>query len=171
MTSVSRAALRSPWAIQLEEPPALPGWQQKSDIFGSRSRNVIFHPSCALQMTLDERRPYGTPYELLVSPPTLKRGANHHCAYGAGEGQLPAWSAHIQAPLRGPQRSCLRLCRRILTLDLSLWEGCACRPAQRSKRAECYSGGRSSDCHASRACRSADSIIHQSNSRSGFDTA
>jgi hypothetical protein len=31
----------------------------------------------------------------------VKRGANSHCAYGAGEGLLPAWSAPALAPLRG----------------------------------------------------------------------
>jgi len=32
-----------------------------------------------------ERRPYGTPGVFLgCSHPTLKRGANQHCAYGAG---------------------------------------------------------------------------------------
>lgn len=32
-----------------------------------------------------KRRPYGTPDVFLVAPtPTLKRGANQHCAYGAG---------------------------------------------------------------------------------------
>jgi hypothetical protein len=33
----------------------------------------------------------------------VKRGANNHCAYGAGDGLLPAWIAFIQAPLRGHQ--------------------------------------------------------------------
>ncbi len=33
--------------------------------------------------------------------PTLKRGANNHCAYGAGDGLLPAGIASAQAPLRG----------------------------------------------------------------------
>ena len=36
---------------------------------------------CAPRM----RRPYGTPDVLFKPPhPTLKRGANNHCAYGAG---------------------------------------------------------------------------------------
>jgi hypothetical protein len=30
------------------------------------------------------RRPYGTPDILAAADPTLKRGANLHCAYGAG---------------------------------------------------------------------------------------
>jgi len=37
------------------------------------------------------RRPFGTPDELWIPPnPTLKRWANNHCAYGAGDGWLPA---------------------------------------------------------------------------------
>jgi hypothetical protein len=33
------------------------------------------------------RRPYGTPeFDLLLAIPTLKRGANKHCAFGAGFG-------------------------------------------------------------------------------------
>ena len=31
--------------------------------------------------------------------PTLKRGANNRCAYGAGNGPLSKWSAAAQAPL------------------------------------------------------------------------
>jgi hypothetical protein len=38
-----------------------------------------------------ERRPYGTPDELLSLLPTLKRGANDHCAYGAGAGSAAGW--------------------------------------------------------------------------------
>jgi hypothetical protein len=36
--------------------------------------------------------------------PTLKRGANEPCAYGAGNELLPAWSASTQAPLGGNER-------------------------------------------------------------------
>jgi hypothetical protein len=32
-----------------------------------------------------------------IANPTLKRGANNHCAYGAGDGPLPAWSASTKA--------------------------------------------------------------------------
>ena len=32
--------------------------------------------------------------------PTLKRGANNRCAYGAGNGPLPAWSA-LHRPFGG----------------------------------------------------------------------
>ena len=33
--------------------------------------------------------------------PTLKHGTDEHCAYGAGDGMLPAWSASAQTLLRG----------------------------------------------------------------------
>jgi hypothetical protein len=34
---------------------------------------------------------------------SVKRGANNHCAYGAGDWLLPAWNVSAQAPLRGHQ--------------------------------------------------------------------
>jgi hypothetical protein len=39
----------------------------------------------------DERRPYGLGMNRWSATPTLKRGANNHCAYGAGGGHV--WSA------------------------------------------------------------------------------
>jgi hypothetical protein len=37
-----------------------------------------------------------------LANPTLKRGANNHCAYGAGDGLLPAWRFYAD-PLRDHQ--------------------------------------------------------------------
>src|ERR1039457_1649494 len=31
-----------------------------------------------------------------------RKRSNNHCAYGAGDGLLPAWSATTQAPFEGP---------------------------------------------------------------------
>jgi hypothetical protein len=48
-----------------------------------------------------ERRIYGTPDELSAEAnPTLKRGANYHCAYGAGGLLLMASRSSRQSPLR-----------------------------------------------------------------------
>jgi hypothetical protein len=33
----------------------------------------------------------------------LKHGANNHCAYGASDGLMLAWSTSIQIPLRDHQ--------------------------------------------------------------------
>ena len=35
--------------------------------------------------------PTGLRVNCCFANPTLKRGAKHHCAYGAGDGLLPAW--------------------------------------------------------------------------------
>jgi hypothetical protein len=48
-----------------------------------------------------ERRPYGTPGEFFgFAHPALKRGANNHCAYGAGDEPLPGWSDSTLAHCR-----------------------------------------------------------------------
>jgi len=62
------------------------------------------------------RRPDGTPESNCgIALSTLKRGAKNHCAYGAGDGLLPAWSASTQAPSRGDQPYILRRCGWIFT--------------------------------------------------------
>ena len=65
---------------------ALPGRQTVFDIYGNRPRFVFFHSFRISAKGMDaiiQGRPYGTPDGWLVRQPTLKRGANLHCAYGA----------------------------------------------------------------------------------------
>jgi hypothetical protein len=86
--------------------------------FAKRPNNALIRANFALVLRFwqDSRKRVGgarsgnaVPTGLCVNcwfrppHPTLKRGANNHCAYGAGDEQLPGLSGSIQAPLRGHQ--------------------------------------------------------------------
>jgi hypothetical protein len=44
---------------------------------------ILTNVGCLGYMSRIKRRPYGTRANLIPLIPTLKRGANKHCAYGA----------------------------------------------------------------------------------------